>query len=228
VVTVELDRQLFQLAGEELHSLDNVHMLQVDALETKNRLRREVLEAIDRELSAAPDRQFKLVANLPYNTATPILTNLLALERPPRTMTVTIQKELADRIIARPGSKDFGALSLWVQCQCRVEVVRVMPPSVFWPRPKVHSAIIQITLVDELRDRIADRAFFHEFIRAMFLHRRKFIRSELITVVKDRLAKADVDRLLAEAGIDPQIRAEQVGVEGMLRLSEAVRAALGR
>jgi 16S rRNA (adenine1518-N6/adenine1519-N6)-dimethyltransferase len=217
---------MFQLASEELHFLDNVHMLQCDALETKNRLRREVLQTIDRELAVAPDRQFKLVANLPYNTATPIITNLLALDRPPRTMTVTIQKELADRMIAQPGRKDFGALSLWMQCQCRVEIVRIMPPSVFWPRPKVHSAIIQITLVDELRNRIADLAFFHDFIRAMFLHRRKFIRSELVTVVKDRLAKTDVDRILAEVGIDPRVRAEQVGVEEMLRLSDAVRTAV--
>ena len=226
VVSVEIDRQLFQLASEELHGFDNVHMLQADALETKHRLNRAALEAVSRELAAAPDREFKLVANLPYDAATPILANLLALDRPPRTMTVTIQKELADRLVARPGSKDFGALSRGVQSQCRTEIVRVMPPAVFWPRPKVFSAIVHIVLVDELRNRMADRAFFHEFIHAMFLHRRKFIRSELMIVAKNRLDKAAVDRILADAGISPKIRAEQLGVDEMLRLSEAVRTAL--
>ena len=108
VVTVELDRDLFDLAGEALHALENVTMLRLDALKNKNRLQPAMLEAVDRELEAAPGRRFKLVANLPYSAATPTLTNLLALERPPRTMTVTIQKELADRIVARPGTKDYG------------------------------------------------------------------------------------------------------------------------
>ena len=84
-------------------------------------------------------------------------------------MTATIQKELAERITARPGSKDYGALSIWIQSQCRVEILRVLPPEAFWPRPKVSSAFIQITLDEALRRRIPDRKFFHEFVRAMFL-----------------------------------------------------------
>ncbi|NLE61210.1 MAG: ribosomal RNA small subunit methyltransferase A, partial [Planctomycetes bacterium] len=135
VVTVELDPQLFALAGEELHALANVHMLHGDALKNKNRINPAVLEAVEEKLHAAPGRRFKLVANLPYNIATPILSNLLALPAPPRTMTVTIQKELADRIVAVPGTKDYGSLAIWVQSQCRAEIVRIMPPSVFWPRP---------------------------------------------------------------------------------------------
>ena len=84
-------------------------------------------------------------------------------------MTATIQKELAERITARPGSKDYGALSMWIQSQCRVEILRTLPPEAFWPRPKVSSAFIQITLDDALRRRIPDRKFFHDFVRAMFL-----------------------------------------------------------
>ena len=160
VVTVEIDPQLFALAAEELHARANVLLLQADVLKNKNRINPIVLDAVDERLRAAPARRFKLVANLPYNVATPILGNLLALDVPPRSMTVTIQKELADRIVARPGTKDYGSLSIWIQSQCRAEIVRVMPPSVFWPRPKVDSAIVQIELDDALRGRIADRAFF--------------------------------------------------------------------
>jgi 16S rRNA (adenine1518-N6/adenine1519-N6)-dimethyltransferase len=158
--------------------------------------------------------------------ATPVLGNLLALDRPPDSMTVTIQKELADRIAAGPATKDYGALSVWIQSQCRVEIVRVIPPSAFWPRPKVHSAIVQITLDPERRRRIPDRTFFHEFVRAMFFHRRKFLRSELLSALKRQLDKPAVDRILAEIGVDGTVRAEELPVPTMLALCERIRAEL--
>jgi len=224
VVTVEVDRRLFQLASEELFGLENVTMLQADALRNKNRLNPVVLEAVAAQLRAGPQRRLKLVANLPFNVATPILSNLLATDHPPQTMTATIQKELADRMAARPGTKDYSALSIWVQSQCRVEIVRVLPPTAFWPRPKVSSAFIQVTLDEALRSRIPDRQFFHEFIRAMFFHRRKLLRSELLSAFKTRLDKPAVDRLLATLGIAASARAEELGVETLLALCEAVRA----
>ena len=224
VVTVEVDRQLFQLAGEELFALDNVTMLRADALKNKNRLNPAVLEAVTAQLDAAPGRRFKLVANLPYNVATPLLSNLLALDRPPETMTCTIQKEMAERIVARPGTKDYGSLAIWMQSQCRCQILRVLPPSVFWPRPKVSSAFVQIALEPRRRERIPDRAFFHDFVRSMFFHRRKFLRSELLSVCKDRLDKAGVDRLLARQGLDGTDRAERLDPDAMLALCEAVRS----
>ena len=225
VVTVEIDGSLYQLAGEELHRFANVAMLNTDALAGKHRINPEVLAAVDAAMAAAPDRRFKLVANLPYNVATPVLSNLLALDRPPETMTATIQKELADRIVARPGTRDYGALSIWMQSQCQTELVRILPPSVFWPRPKVHSAIVQVRFDPALRARISDRTFFHGFIRAMFLHRRKFLRSQLASAVKGKLEKADVDRILSEQGLAPDLRAEQLDVDAFLALSEAVQKA---
>jgi len=234
VVTVEIDPQLYQLAAEELMGLEHVTMLQADALERKNRLNAELLQAVEQRLAEAPGRRLKMVANLPYNVATPILTNLLTLERPPELMVATIQKELADRAVARPGSKDYGALSIWLQSQCRVEILRVLPPEVFWPRPKVSSAFLRVQLDQELRGRIPDREFFHEFVRALFLHRRKFLRSELLSagrhVGKGRraLGKAEVDQVLGDLGLRPDSRAEQLDVETLLALAERVRAELGR
>ncbi len=224
VVTVEVDRQLFQLAGEELFGLDNVTMLRADALKNKNRLNPELIGAVAAQLDAAPGRRFKLVANLPYNVATPVLSNLLALDRPPETMTCTLQKEMADRIVARPGTKDYGSLAIWMQSQCRCQILRVLAPSVFWPRPKVSSAFVQITLEPQRRERIPDRAFFHDFVRSMFFHRRKFLRSELLSVCKDRLDKAGVDRVLARQGLDGTDRAERLDPDTMLALCEAVRS----
>ena len=225
VVTVEVDRRMFQLAGEELYALDNVLMLQVDALKNKNRINPEVLAAVSTHLDAAPGRRFKLVANLPYNIATPIIANLLAEERPPESITVTIQKELAQRITAAPGTKDYGALSIWIQSQCRAAILRELPPSVFWPRPKVSSAFVRIDLDRPLRDRIEDLGFFHDFIRAMFQHRRKFLRTQLFLAAGNRLDKPGADAILKRLKLDPSLRAERLDVETMVALAEAVRNA---
>jgi 16S rRNA (adenine1518-N6/adenine1519-N6)-dimethyltransferase len=227
VITVEIDPQLYQLASEELFGFDNVVMLAQDALRNKSHFDDRVIAAVQEQLAAAPGRRLKLVANLPYSVATPVVANLLASSIVPATMTITIQRELADRIAAPEGTKDYGALSVWVQSQCRVELVRLLGPTVFWPRPKVTSAILQIELDPNLRDRIDDLSFFQEFTRSLFFHRRKFLRSVLLSVWKGRLDKPEVDAILAECGLAPELRAEQLSVETILQLSRAVRTAVG-
>ena len=156
------------------------------------------------------------------------IANLLASPIVPTAMTVTIQKELGDRMMAAPGSKDYGALSIWVQSQCRVELVRSLPPSVFWPRPKVTSSVMQITLDPELRGRINDLAFFHDFVRSLFTLRRKFLRGALVGSWKGKLDKAAIDRALASAELDPEGRAEQLDVPAVLRLSAAMQAEVAK
>jgi 16S rRNA (adenine1518-N6/adenine1519-N6)-dimethyltransferase len=226
VVSVEIDPQLHQLASEELIDFDNVRLLSQDALRNKNNLAPDVIEMLRRELAARPDRRLKLVANLPYAVATPVISTLLAGELIPASMTVTIQKELADRIMAHPSTKDYSALSIWVQSQCRIELVRLMPPSVFWPRPKVQSAILHMVVDSQLRQRAPDLAFFHEFVRSMFFHRRKFLRSELASALKGQLTKTDADEIMQSLGLGPTARAEELNVEMMLRLCKAVRSRL--
>src|SRR3954470_17373586 len=135
VVTVEIDAHLFELASEQLIDLPNVTMLRLDALRNKNTIDERVMDAVGEQLAAAPDHRFKLVANLPYNIATPLLSNLLLSRHVPHSMTITIQKELAERITALPSTKDYSALRVWIQSQCTAEIVRLMPPSVFWPEP---------------------------------------------------------------------------------------------
>lgn len=226
VVTVEIDPQLAQLAAETLHDRSNVTLLRCDALRNKSTLDARVLEAVAARLAESPGRRFKLAANLPYNVATPLVSNLLALEAPPASMTITIQKELADRMMASPGSKDYGALSVWVQSQCRIELVRAMPPAAFWPRPKVHSAIVHLEVDEALRRRIHDREFFHRTVRALFLHRRKYLRSVLQSAFKEQLTKAIADEIIAGVGLGPTARAEELGVDALLALSAAVKERL--
>lgn len=223
IVTVEVDARLYSLASEELSRFDNVTMLHQDALKNKNQFHPRVLSTIQQRLDEAPGRQLKLAANLPYNIATPIVSNLLSTPQLPVSMTVTIQKELADRLAAAPNSKDYSALSIWVQSQCDVRIVRVMAPTVFWPRPKVHSAIVQIVPDLDRRASIPDREFFHRFVRAMFFHRRKFLRSVLLSAFKKQLSKPQADAILSEMGFKGDARAEQLSVEQMLALSDLVR-----
>jgi 16S rRNA (adenine1518-N6/adenine1519-N6)-dimethyltransferase len=225
VVTVEIDPMLAQLAMQEIAALGNVTLLQRDALRNKNNLHDEVLQTVKEKMASIPGSRLKLVANLPYNVATPIISNLLQQEPLPAKMVVTIQKELAERITAKPRTKDYSALSIWIQSQCHSEIVRVMPPDVFWPRPKVESAILAITPDPALRSRISDLHYFHETVRALFFHRRKFLRSVVIAAMKDRLNKEQVDRLLAEAQLDGNCRAEELSIEQVIDLVDRLKRA---
>jgi 16S rRNA (adenine1518-N6/adenine1519-N6)-dimethyltransferase len=223
VVTVELDPHVQRLAREQLAEFTNITLLHQDALRNKNRLHPNVLAAVDSALAAVPGGQFKLVANLPYNIATPVISNLLSTKITPVSMTVTIQKELAERLTAVPSTKDYSALSIWVQSQCDVRILRIMPPEVFWPRPKVHSAIVQIVPSAEKKARLPDPEFFHAFVRSMFFHRRKLLRSELISFFKGTLEKPAVDQLMTDLGLSGTARAEELSVERMIELSEVAR-----
>lgn len=223
VVTVEIDRHLHELASEELLEFTNVEMLLQDALKNKNRFDDRALEAVERKMSEIPGARFKLVANLPYNIATPVLSNLLSWPITPATMTATIQKELADRLVARPSTKDYSSLSLWMQSQSDTEIVRLMPPSVFWPRPKVTSAIIRVTVDPDRRGKIPDLSYWHDFVRAMFFHRRKFLRSVTLAAFGKFLDKSQVDAAMAENNFGPTTRAEELEVAVMLKFCESIR-----
>jgi 16S rRNA (adenine1518-N6/adenine1519-N6)-dimethyltransferase len=226
VVTVEIDAHLFELASEQLIDLPNVTMLRLDALHNKNTIDDRVMEAVGEQLAAAPGRRFKLVANLPYNIATPLLSNLLLSRHVPHSMTVTIQKELAERITAKPSTKDYSALSVWIQSQCTAEIVRLMPPSVFWPAPKVSSAILRIVVDSERRAQIGDLQFFHQITKALFLHRRKFLRANVVAALKQHHNKEQVDSLLDEMGFAPDTRTEQLEVPTLIKLADKIRAAV--
>ena len=223
VVTVEVDPTMHEMAKQEHWDKDNIRFLFADILENKNRLNRDVLDVLREELANNPGFRFKLCANLPYQIATPLMSNLLLTDIPPHSMTVTIQKEVGDRIVARPSAKDYGALAVWMQAQCDCRIVRIMPPSVFWPRPKVDSAIVQCVYNEKKRAKIPNLRFFHEFVRALFFHRRKFIRSVLCSAFKGRVEKETVDRILAEMNLEGEIRAETLSVKTILALSEKFR-----
>ena len=223
VVTVEIDRDLQALAAKQLRDLDNVTMLTCDALRNKNHMREDVLIAVREKMASIPNSNFKLISNLPYNVATPIISNLLTVDPFPDRMVVTIQKELAQRIVAEPSCKDYSALTIWMQSLCDCEILRILPPSVFWPSPKVDSAIIRVTPNPTKRKRIVDLEYFHSRLRALFFHRRKFLRSQIFTATQDDLTKPQVDEILEKLNLQPNLRAEQLSVEQIIELLEATR-----
>lgn len=225
VVTVEYDPNMHMLASRAMKSFGNVTLLNTDALKNKNHLHPLVLEAIDTALAVRPGRQLKLVANLPYNIGTAVMSNLMATDLPWVAMVATIQFELAERMQALPSSNDYGGLTVWMQAQADVELVRKVGPNVFWPRPKVDSAVVSVRLNEEKRRRIVDRGFFHELVRHLFNHRRKALRG-VLAVLDPVLGKADVDALLAELDIPGNTRAEQMSPEAIVGLANRVHARL--
>jgi 16S rRNA (adenine1518-N6/adenine1519-N6)-dimethyltransferase len=228
VISVELDRNMYQFAREATAAYSNVTLLNQDALKNKNRFAPAVLEAVTGELERDPARTLKLVANLPYSVATPVISNLVATDLPWSLIVATIQYELGLRMQAQPGEEQYGALSVWLQSQCRVELLKKLGPTVFWPRPKVDSAIIKIVPDPAARARIADRAFFHDFIRRVFNYRRKLLRSVLCGMYRKELAKSDVDEVLAAQGLGESARAEELDVASHIELAQRLRQILER
>jgi 16S rRNA (adenine1518-N6/adenine1519-N6)-dimethyltransferase len=224
VVTVEIDSHLYELASEELLEYPHVTMLNFDALHNKNSFDERVMDAVGEKLAELPNSRFKLVANLPYNIATPVLSNLLLCPHVPLMMVATIQKELGDRIVAQPWSRDYGALSVWMQNQATTEIVRIMPPTVFWPMPKVDSAIVKIVTDFEKRAAIPDLKYFHQFVKMIFIHRRKFLRANIVAAMKGHLEKPDIDEVLTEMQLADETRTEQLDVATLFRLTELIRA----
>jgi 16S rRNA (adenine1518-N6/adenine1519-N6)-dimethyltransferase len=224
VVAVDVDPAMARLTAEAVAGLPNVRVLHRDALAGKHVLDPQVLDAVRSGLAAAPDRRFKLVANLPYNVATPLITNLLVHdELCPTLLVVTIQKELADRLVAPPSGAAYGAVSVLVQALAEVSIVRGLPPSVFWPRPKVDSAIVAIRPDAEKRARVGDVAWFQRLVRQVFLHRRKYIRHVLAGLWRDEWTKPEVDAWLDAQGLSGQLRAEALDVDDFIDLAHALR-----
>jgi 16S rRNA (adenine1518-N6/adenine1519-N6)-dimethyltransferase len=219
VVTVEIDKTLQPIAKQVVGERPNVRFVFGDALATKNELNPDVIAAWDE--AAGKDKRRKLVANLPYVIATPLITNLLIARDDIERMVVMVQWEIAERLRAAVGTKDYNALSVLVQSVADVEVVRKVLPTNFYPRPKVDSAIVKITPNAAKRARVGDVPKFRAFLRDLYVHRRKNLRQALVGWPQGRKDKAEVDAKLAALGIDGTVRSETLDVEQHLKLSAA-------
>jgi len=229
VIAVDIDPAMVGLTVEATLGMPNVRVLNFDALAGKNKLNAEMLDSVRSGLAISPDRRFKLVANLPYNAATPIMSNLLVHpELCPSRIVATIQLELAERMMAWADTDAYGALSVLVQALTDATLVRTLKPGVFWPRPKVDSAVVCLVPSASKKAEVGDLLWFHSVVRQIFLHRRKNLRRVVYSLWRERWTdKAEVDALLDGLGLTGQVRAEAMTVPQHIALAAALRDRLG-
>jgi 16S rRNA (adenine1518-N6/adenine1519-N6)-dimethyltransferase len=221
VCTVEIDTSLAPIARQVVGERQNVRYVFGDCLAGKNELSPEMMAAWDEIAAARHCTRRKLVANLPYVIATPLISNLLIARDDIERMVVMVQWEIAERLRAAVGVKDYNALSVLVQSVADVELVRKVLPTNFYPRPKVDSAIVMIRPNAAKRARVGDVLKFRVFLRDLYVHRRKNLRQALSGSPAGRKDKAEVDAKLAALGIDGTRRSETLDVEQHIRLCEA-------
>ena len=225
VLSVEIDPAFHSLVTELIGQRDNVVLLHTDVLKNKNHLHASVVEAIAALRERTGCGRLKLVSNLPYVVATPVITNFLLSDLPFERMVVTVQWEIAERLMARPSTAQYSSLAVLVQSLADVELVRRLGKGVFFPRPKVESAIVLIRPSAARRHEVIARLGgvqrLRHFLRDLYAHRRKNLRGALANLPAAGKDKEKVDRQLAELGMDGTVRAETLDVEQHLRLCEA-------
>jgi 16S rRNA (adenine1518-N6/adenine1519-N6)-dimethyltransferase len=227
VIAVEIDPEMAKLTANAVAGMPNVRVLNVDALASKHLINPEVLDNVRAGLAVSPEKRFKLVSNLPYNIATPLVSNLLVHpELCPALLVVTIQLELAERMRAEPATEAYGGLSIVVQALGDCTLERTLAPTVFWPRPRVESAVVKIAPSAAKRTEIGDLVWFHQVVRSVFLHRRKNLRRVVHGLWRDRLTRPEVDALLESIGLTGLVRAEAMNVDEFISLAQALKERL--
>jgi len=222
VVAVEIDPGFHRLVSREVADLSNVELLHADALAGKNKMNPVVIDAVRRMLERHQASYYRLVANLPYDVASSVVGNLLIDELPIRSLTITVQYEVGLRMAAQPGSRDYGPISALIQRVGTIEWVRTLPPTVFWPRPKIDSCILRID-VDELKRRPLQKLrVWHRFVRDLFMQRRKMLRSAVASVPGCKVVKSKLNPLFDELGIAGEVRCEQLTHDELWSLWEGV------
>jgi 16S rRNA (adenine1518-N6/adenine1519-N6)-dimethyltransferase len=211
VTSIEIDPRLLAIARRWLAG-ERVRWIQGDALSSKNALGAELDAAIPRT------EPWHLVANLPYSIAAPLLVLLAQHACPPTSMTVLVQREVALRIVARPGTPDWGPLSIRLQLDYAPTLVRSVAAALFWPRPEVESCVVRLTRLPDTTS-ADERAELDRLVSRLFQRRRQALGRVLAEVLHSRPA---TDVLLAELGLAPRARAEDLELETLRRLSRAV------
>lgn len=206
VVAVEIDRKLIPVLSETLAGYGNVEIVNQDILKT------DLNKIIEAQRDAGSfTGGVKIMGNLPYYITTPIIMHILENHTAADSITIMMQKEVADRIKAGPGNKIYGAISVAVQYYCTVEQIAAVPREVFVPKPKVDSAVLRLSLRREKPVELADEKIFFACIKAGFGQRRKTLRNSLTGV--RGLEKEDIDTILSRTGIDPVRRAETLNID---------------
>ncbi len=211
VCAVEIDKNLLPVLDETLAEYNNVTVINNDILKT------DINEIVDKYNNGMP---IKVVANLPYYITTPIIMGLFESHVPLLSVTVMVQKEVADRMQTGPGSKDYGALSLAVQYYAKPYIVANVPPNCFIPRPNVGSAVIRLTRYEEPPVIVQDEKLMFKLIRASFNQRRKTLQNGLANSSELSFSKEDIAEALEKMDLSPTVRGESLSLAEFATLSD--------
>ena len=214
VIAVEIDKALIPILKETLADYDNVTVINDDILKV------DINRIVEERNGGKP---IKVVANLPYYITTPIIMGLFENHVPLKSITIMVQKEVADRMQVGPGTKDYGALSLAVQYYAKPEIVANVPPNCFIPRPNVGSAVIRLTRYEEPPVKADDEAFLFAVIRASFNQRRKTLANGLSNAQGLAITREQVVAALEEMGLSATIRGEALTLEQFAQLSNFLK-----
>ena len=210
VTAVEIDRALIPILEDTLKEYDNVSIINEDILKVD-------IAALAKEKNGG--RPIKVVANLPYYITTPIIMGLFESHVPLESITVMVQKEVADRMQVGPGTKDYGALSLAVQYYAEPYIVANVPPNCFIPRPNVGSAVIRLTRYQEPPVQVKDPKLMFKLIRASFNQRRKTLQNGLNNSPEISFSKEEITKAIESLGVSPSVRGEALSLEQFAQLA---------
>lgn len=211
VLAVEIDKELIPILRQTLSAYDNVDVIQGDIL------KQDIVNIAEVYNEGRP---IKVVANLPYYITTPIIMELFESHVPLANVTVMVQKEVADRMKAKPGSKDCGALSLAVQYYAEPYIAAFVPPNCFMPRPNVGSAVIRLDCRSRVPVSVVDEKLMFRLIRAAFNQRRKTLQNAIANSGELSFSKAEAAEAIERAGLDANIRGEKLGLPEFARLAD--------
>lgn len=220
VDTFDIDARVQAVAKSLRHWPDRVRFHTRDVLDGKHALSGPFLDALAAARAAAPPGRVRFVSNLPYNAATSILLGLLALNDPPDDLTVMIQAEVAEKLLAAPGSHEFGVPSILRVLRADGKIVRRFPPDVFWPRPSVRSALLQLTPRRPADLASGEERTFGPFLLALFSRRRKVLSTALRTA-RPALSAEEAVAACARVGLDARIRPEDADARSLRDLARA-------
>ncbi|OGW49032.1 MAG: hypothetical protein A2Z50_00570 [Nitrospirae bacterium RBG_19FT_COMBO_42_15] len=207
VIAIEIDERLIDKLIEEFGSFNNIEIIAKDALKFSfNEI----------------EGRFKVAANLPYYITTPIIFHLLESRDKIISMTLMMQREVAERVAANPGGKDYGVLSIAVQFYAEPAMNFIVPPSAFHPRPKVESAVVSFSILKNRRVEVLDEEFFFKVVRAAFNQRRKTLRNALKAANLPSITDNALDSVFAKIGIDPKRRGETLSIGEFARLADTL------
>ncbi|HEX2945101.1 MAG TPA: 16S rRNA (adenine(1518)-N(6)/adenine(1519)-N(6))-dimethyltransferase RsmA [Clostridia bacterium] len=218
VLAVEIDRHLIPALRESLGSYPNIHIIHGDIMriDPENELRPYIKDG------EGTDRQLKVVANLPYYITTPVIMKLLESGLKAKTMVFMVQKEVADRMRAKPGGKDYGALSVAVQYYSKPSIVLDVPPHSFIPQPDVDSSVIRLDIYDKAPVELRDKELFFRLVKASFGQRRKTLVNALNNAGLFSRGKDEIKMVLSEIGIEENRRGETLSIEQFAQLSNII------